>query len=140
LILADLVSDFSTRAQGTFTNPNMAGNYLGISFFLVFQPYFKMRMLLKLAFVLLITGGIVATKSLGATLGLVISSSVLFALYWVRVGVMKKVKLAFAALVFWSITILLLPQLMQVPYFLERGQYSGEEALFYMGSRVGIFY
>lgn len=126
LILAEFIGDYAIRAQGTFEGPNMAATYLGISFFLVFQPYFKMGMLLKLGFVLLITGGIFATKSMGTTLGLVISSLVTFTLYWVHVGVMKKVKLALAVLVFWGSTILILPQLMEVPNFLDRSQGSSE--------------
>ena len=126
LILAEIVGDYTIRAQGTFENPNMAATYLGISFFLVFQPFFKMDMLLKLGFVLLITGGVFATKSMGTTLGLVISSLVTFTLYWVHVGVMKKVKLAFAVLVFWSITTLILPQLMEVPNFWDRSEGSSE--------------
>jgi O-antigen ligase len=130
LILAEFVGDYTIRAQGTFEGPNMAGTYLGISFFLVFQPYFKMGMLFKLVFVLLITGGIFATKSMGTALGLVIGSLVTFTLYWVRVGVMKKAKLAFAVLVFWSISILIVPQLMEVPNFVDRSQGSSEGRYF----------
>src|SRR5262249_51071923 len=67
-LLHGLLLEGPNRAQGTFENPNMFGNYLLVSFFLAWAAARAGRRFLYLALPALIAG-IQATASNGALLG-----------------------------------------------------------------------
>ena len=69
-LLHGLMLEGANRAQGTFENPNMFGNYLVISFFLTWAAARARQRFLYLALPALVAG-VQATASNGALLGLV---------------------------------------------------------------------
>src|SRR5712691_5430187 len=61
LMLNELLADRSVRAQGTFDNPNMAASYVGMSLFLVCQPFARLRWYIVGPYLFLALGAVYAT-------------------------------------------------------------------------------
>jgi len=120
LMTSNLINNFDIRHTGTFLNPNMAGNYLGISFFLLFQPFIKVGRVPKAIYSVLIIGGILASKSLSTSLSFLMGSLTVIVLYWMRIPLAKKVKLGLAVLVFLAVGVALFPKFMEIPNFYAR--------------------
>jgi O-antigen ligase len=77
-VLGGILLEGCCRAQGTFENPNMFGDYLVVSFFLVWAAAAAGRRRLYLALPALLAG-ILATGSNGATLALASGAATAFA-------------------------------------------------------------
>jgi len=119
-ILYDIFPNFVGRGYGTFLNPNMASNYLGLSFFLIFQPYAKMGKFLTWLFGLFILSGMLATKSLAGIIALFISVLVMTILYWYRARACSKIKLISAILIIVIVGLIIYPEVTKIPNFLAR--------------------
>jgi len=123
-ILYDSFSNFIGRSVGTFLNPNMASNYLGLSFFLIFQPYAKMGKFLTWLLGFFILSGMLATKSLAGIMALFISVLVMTILYWHRARASSKIKLILAVLIIVIVGLVIYPKITKIPNFLGRFQKS----------------
>lgn len=114
------VEDFS-RARGTFDSPGILASYLGISFFLIYQPYFKLHFFWKIILGLSIFVGMFLTKSMSALLSFTLGNLLVFSLYWLHIQGIKKLKLTVTTLLAIVIIILfLLPKLMESENFFDR--------------------
>lgn len=112
--------DFS-RARGTFGNSDALASYLGLSFFLIYQPYFKLHTFWRVMFGLLIFIGMFFTKSMSALLAFTLGNLIIITLYWLRIQGIKKVKLTVATLLaILVITLFFVPKLMEAENFFDR--------------------
>jgi O-antigen ligase len=126
LMLFQLSTNLSVRVAGTVGEANGAGGYLATSLFFVLNPYVNLGLLAKAIFCLLTIGGIFATKSLSATLGALVGSLVVFTSYWLRLGLVRRVKLGLVALAVAMTAVAVFPHVASVPNFLDRGPGSAE--------------
>jgi hypothetical protein len=140
LMLSELISDFILRSHGTFLNPNMGANYLGMSFFLLFLDHAWMNWRRKVFFAALIVGGLIATKSLSSILVFVISLLTFCFLYLIHMRLLKKLKLGLVVLSALVICVIIFPKVEEVPNFLERAPKSiwGRKHLWQTG--IDIFF
>jgi hypothetical protein len=114
------IEDFS-RARGTFGNSDLLASYLGVSFFLIFQPYFKLHRFWKIIFGLSIFIGMFFTKSMSALLSFTLGNLLVLSLYWWHIQGIKKLKLTITTLLVIVIIILyLVPKLMETENFFDR--------------------
>ncbi len=114
------VEDF-TRARATFGNSDAAASYLGVLFFLVFQPYFALKTFWRAVLGVIIFIGMQETKSMSALLGFTVGGFVVFFLYWLYAEGIKKLQLTISALlVVLCIFVIIIPKLMQAENFLDR--------------------
>ncbi len=123
-ILYESFSNFVGRSVGTFLNPNMASNYLGLSFFLVFQSYARMGKFLTWFLGLFILSGMLATKSLAGIIALFISVLAMMILYLYHAKVFNKIKLISVVLIIAIIGLMIYPKVAKIPNFLDRFQRS----------------
>ena len=121
-MLRDIFPNFVGRALGTFLNPNMGSNYIGLSFFLLFYPYAKARKFLTPIFGFFILTGMIATKSLAGIIGLFIGTLAMMVLYWYHTGAFNKIKLISVVLIIATIGVLIYPEVAKVPNLLSRFQ------------------
>lgn len=119
-MLAEIFPNFVGRALGTFLNPNMGASYLGLSFFLLFQPYARMGKSLTWLFGFFILSGMLATKSLAGIIGLFISILAMTVLYWYRTGAFNRIKLVAVILIIAIIGLAIYPEVAKVPNLLSR--------------------
>jgi len=139
LALGEFAGNFKARATGTFLNPNMAGNYLGMSLFFLFQPYVKFGRILTAFLTMLILGGMLATKSLSVTVGFSAGVLVIIILYWRRVRVAKRVKLSLAVLTVVIVGIIFYPELEGIPNLLSRAPESIRERVTLWETGLHVF-
>lgn len=139
LMLSELAGNFSARAMGTFLNPNMSGDYFGVSFFLLFQPYIRLNWMLKPLLGILILGGLFATKSLSVMVGFLIGSLAVIALYWGHVRIATKARLGLAVLTIAIVAIGFYPELERVPNLLNRAPGSVQERVTLWQTGVNVF-
>jgi O-antigen ligase len=146
LILGYFVTNPAARAYGTLEDSNGAALYLGMSLFLLLQPYVRIHGLLRSTFALLIVVATLATKSLGAMVALPISVGLAFVLYWRRVGSAKRTRLSLAVVMLAVASIAIVPQAVEMPNFIDRaaGSAVGRRAIWeaglhsFMGNPLGI--
>jgi O-antigen ligase len=122
-----------TRAQGTFLDCNSLSSYLGMSFFLVFNPFFKISPLSRCALGALIASGMISSKSMSAALGFLAGNLIIVVVYWAKARLVQRIKLvaglaAIGLLAFF----LVLPQLLSSENFVNRAPKSA-------GSRLAIW-
>jgi len=127
LILADLAHAISTRGQGTFENPNMAGSYLGVSFFIAFYPFRRARWLRRLVFAGLALGGMFASKSISALLAFGVGCCVAGWGYLARVSSGGKLRLAVALVALVAVGVIFFPGVLGVHNYLDRLPQSVDE-------------
>lgn len=121
---ADLLTNITKRSIGTFLNPNMASSYLGLSFFLLFQPYAKVSKLLTWLFGFIILGGIVATKSLAGLVGFFFVIAVMMILYWYRTRNFSMIKLLITILIVVLFSLVIFSKIAKIPNLFDRFQRS----------------
>ncbi len=119
-MLADIFPNFVKRSLGTFLNPNMGSSYLGLSFFLLFQPYARVGKMLTLLFGFFILGGMLATKSLAGIMGFFIGALAMIILYWLRTVAFNRIKLVAVLLIIAIIGLVIYPQFAKVPNLFSR--------------------
>lgn len=119
-MLADIFPNFVERSLGTFLNPNMGSSYLGLSFFLLFQPYVRVGKMLTLLFGFFILSGMLATKSLAGIIGFFIGALAMIILYWYRAGAFNRIKLVSVLLIIAIIGLVIYPQFAKVPNLFSR--------------------
>jgi len=119
-MLADIFPNFVKRSLGTFLNPNMGSSYLGLSFFLLFQPYARVGKKLTLLFGFFILSGMLATKSLAGVIGFFIGALAMIILYWLRTGAFNRIKLVAVLLIIAIIGLVIYPQFAKVPNLFSR--------------------
>ena len=120
LMICYLIGNFDVRHTGTFLNPNMVGSYLGLSFFLLFQPFLRIGWMARTFYVVFILGGIIASKSISTFLSFMISSLAIIILYWSHIKTTRKVKLTLTVLVILVIGIASYPHLGKIPNLFGR--------------------
>lgn len=114
------VEDLS-RSRGTFANSDALASYLGVSFFIIFQPFFKFGWFWNLVFGSVIFLGMFATKSMSALLGFSLGTVMVFVLYWLYIRGIKKLRLSIIAfIVALSSVFYVMPKMMEAENFLER--------------------
>jgi O-antigen ligase len=119
-MLADIFPNFVKRSLGTFLNPNMGSSYLGLSFFLLFQPYARVGKKLTWLFGFFILSGMLATKSLAGIIGFFIGALAMIILYWLRTGAFNRAKLVAVLLIIAIIGLVIYPQFAKVPNLFSR--------------------
>lgn len=128
LIFSQIAADFPIRATGTFRNPNMASSYLGISVFLCFESLWTRRRSLALAYAVFVgLAMLLGTKSLSATGSLLASLGVVFGGYWTLAGTGRRARLVLGTGLVVTAAVLVLPQVVTLPHFLDRLPGSFEE-------------
>lgn len=123
----EILHDSGVRAQGTFDNPNMAGSYLGLSVFLVFQPFTRLGWYVKGLYLFLLLFGVFATKSLSAMLAVVVALGITSVLYWVRARGGNRGVLVVAALSAVIVVAAVSPWWLDTHNFLDRLPKSTDE-------------
>jgi len=121
-MLGDFLVSISKRSTGTFLNPNMASSYIGLSFFLLFQPYVKISKFLTSLFGIFILGGMLATKSLAGLMGFFFVIVVVMILYWYRLGNLSTIKLITIILIIVLAGLVIYPKVAKIPSFFGRFQ------------------
>lgn len=116
----DLLANFSKRALGTFLNQNMASSYLGLSFFLLLQPYVKINKFVTWILGFFILSGILATKSLAGLSGFFIGALAVIILYWYHARILRGKKLISLILIIIIASIVIYPVIAKVPNLLNR--------------------
>ena len=119
-MLAEIFPNFVRRSVGTFLNPNMGSSYLGVSFFLLFQPYARVSKFLTWLLGFFVLCGMLATKSLTGIMGFSIGALAMIILYWYRTETFNRIKFAVAILIIAVIGVLIYPQFAKVPNLLSR--------------------
>ncbi len=115
-------SEDFTRARATFGNSDAAASYFGVSFFLIFQPYFPLKTFWRMILGLFFFIGLLETKSMSALLSITTGGLIVYTLYWLYVKGKKKLQLTLSALLVIVITLVfIIPKLMQEENFLDRG-------------------
>ncbi len=120
LTLLELRGNASLRAQGTFENPNMAASYLGVSAFLIWQSQTRLRWYHNGLFLLLIFGGIFATKSLSALLGSVLGLGSIAGFQWMRSQASRQGRVGFVALALVVTAVALAPGIRTIHNYFDR--------------------
>jgi O-antigen ligase len=120
LMISDILMGSARRALGTFLNPNMGASYLGISFFLIFQPYSKKRNFLTLFFGIFILGGMLATKSLAGLVAFLFGALAVIYIYWYQAKAFNKIKLISVLLIIAVVGIIIFPEFTKIPNYLGR--------------------
>ena len=120
LMLGDIFPNFVGRARGAFINPNMGASYLGLSFFLLFQPYAKLGKFLTWLLGFFILFGMLATKSLAGIIGFFIGALAMIILYWYRTEAFNRIKLVAVLLIIAIIGLVIYPQFAKIPNLLNR--------------------
>jgi O-antigen ligase len=123
-MLGDLLTNISKRSIGTFLNPNMASSYLGLSFFLLLQPYARMSKLLTNLFGFIMLGGILATKSLAGLIGFFFVITVMMILYWYRSRNFNIIKLLTTILIIVLVSLVIYSKIAKIPNLSDRFQRS----------------
>ncbi|MBW2995513.1 O-antigen ligase family protein [Candidatus Woesearchaeota archaeon] len=118
----DFLLSISKRSIGTFLNPNMASSYIGLSFFLLFQPYVKISKFLKWLFGIFILGGMLATKSLAGFIGFLIVAMAVMILYWYRARNFSITKLSIIILIIAILALAVYPRVAKIPNLFSRFQ------------------
>ncbi|MGH9875313.1 MAG: O-antigen ligase family protein [Pyrinomonadaceae bacterium] len=122
LNIADLSVGAMLRAEGTFDNPNAAGYYLAMSFFLITVPYIAIPLVLRIVCGVLIILGMLATKSTTALIGFMVASITIFLVYWLNMRMFEKIKYAITAVAFLVlIGFTVVPRIIGDSDFLNRG-------------------
>lgn len=114
-MVGDFLVNAAERSIGTFLNPNMASSYLGLSFFLLFQPYVKVNKYLSSLFGFFILGGMLATKSLAGSIGFFIVTLTVMILYWLRERTFNFIKLGTVILIITLVSLVIYPAVAKMP-------------------------
>jgi O-antigen ligase len=119
-MVGDFLVNAAKRSIGTFLNPNMASSYLGLSFFLLFQPYVKVNKYLSSLFGFFILGGMLATKSLAGLIGFFIVTLTVMILYWYRERTFNIIKLGTVILIITLVSLVIYPSVAKMPSLSSR--------------------
>ncbi len=119
-MVGDFLVNAGERSIGTFLNPNMASSYLGLSFFLLFQPYVKVNKYLSSLFGFFILGGMLATKSFAGLIGFFIVTLTVMIVYWYRERTFNIIKLGTVILIITLVSLVIYPMVAKVPNLSSR--------------------
>jgi O-antigen ligase len=120
MALSEVLANPTVRARATFDNPNMTSSYLGTGVCLMFVPRVLPSRFVAIPAGLLILGGVFATKSMSALLGVGASSVVVFALAWSRSTARQKGRLAVVAALALMAATAVLPRLLAEENYANR--------------------
>ena len=119
-MVGDFLVNATKRSIGTFLNPNMASSYLGLSFFLLFQPYVKVNKYLSSLFGFFILGGMLATKSFAGLIGFFIVTLTVMIVYWYRERTFNIIKLGTVILIITLVSLVIYPTVAKMPSLSSR--------------------
>ena len=123
-MVGDFLVNAAERSIGTFLNPNMGSNYLGLSFFLLFQPYIRVNKFLTWLIGFFILGGMLATKSLAGLIGFFFVTLAMMILYWYRARTFNIIKLGTVILIITLVCLVIYPKVAKMPNLFSRFQKS----------------
>jgi O-antigen ligase len=138
-MVGDFLVNATRRSIGTFLNPNMASSYLGLSFFLLFQPYVKVNKYLSSLFGFFILGGMLTTKSLAGLIGFFIVTLTVMILYWYRERTFNIIKLGTVILIITLVCLVIYPTVAKVPNLSSRFSKSLDSRIILWKTGLGTF-
>lgn len=138
-MVGNFLVNAAERSIGTFLNPNMASSYLGLSFFLLFQPYVKVNKFLTSLFGVFILGGMLATKSLAGLIGFFIVTLTVMILYWYRERTFNIIKLGTVILIITLVSLVIYPTAAKMPGLSSRFSRSFDSRIILWKTGFDIF-